>query len=469
MGLSAIAVHWAVGSYAWEMAALVMLGVSSGLFIVPLNAYLQQRSESEEKGRMIATNNFYNTVGLLLASAILWGLHDKLHIAPQKLVLWCGIVTLAGTVYIVRLVPEFLMRFLLWMTMHTIYKIRIEGRENIPLHGPALLVSNHVTHLDGFFIAACMQRFVRFMVWKVFCDMKVVGTLLRFSKAIPAGTTGPRDVVASIHAARKQLQAGHVVCIFSEGAISRTGNLLPFKRGMEKIVDGLDVPIIPVHLDGLWGSVFSFEGGKFFWKWPKKIPYPMTVSFGSPMPASSSAHQVRQAIAELASGAVMNRKSKGDQLHLRFIRAARKNWSRFAMADSTGRELTYGRALTGIADRFEMGATTIVRNDRSVVAFVMRWCAGESRDHDGGQGSGEFEFHRWAGGDDGGDRAMLHSKHRHVENFPEESRDRGNAGDGLSRRYFREVRLESIRAADGAVGSEMDDREKMLARIRWPP
>jgi acyl-[acyl-carrier-protein]-phospholipid O-acyltransferase / long-chain-fatty-acid--[acyl-carrier-protein] ligase len=346
MGLSAIFVSRSAHSFTLEVIALVLLGVSSGLFIVPLNAYLQQRSENEEKGRMIATNNFYNTLGLLLASAVLWGLHDKLHFAPEKLILWCGLVTLVATVFLIRAVPEFLMRFILWMTMHTIYRMKIIGRENIPLRGAALLVSNHVTHLDGFFIAACMQRFVRFMVWKVFCDMKVIGALLRFSKAIPAGTTGPRDVVASIRAAREKLKEGHVVCIFAEGSISRTGNLLPFKRGLEKIVDGLDVPIIPVHLDGLWGSVFSFEGGRFFWKWPKRFPFPMTVSFGAPMPSNSDAHQVRQAIAGLASDAVMDRKSRQDLLHLRFIRAARKNWSRFAMADSTGRELTYGRALT---------------------------------------------------------------------------------------------------------------------------
>jgi acyl-[acyl-carrier-protein]-phospholipid O-acyltransferase / long-chain-fatty-acid--[acyl-carrier-protein] ligase len=351
MGLSAIAVQAAVHSYTWSMVTLVLLGVSSGLFIVPLNAYLQQRSENQEKGRMIATNNFYNTLGLLLASAALWGLHDRMHIAPEKLILWVGIATLVATAYIVRLVPEFLVRFVLWMVTHTIYKIRIVGQENVPFRGPALLVANHVTHLDGFVVGACIQRFVRFMVWKPYYDMKALNWFFRFGKAIPVGTTGPRDVVASIRAAREQLMGGHVVCIFAEGAISRTGNLLPFKRGMEKIVDGLDnVPVIPVHLDRLWGSVFSFEGGKFFWKLPKRIPYPVTVSFGTPMPAVSNthrlnAHDVRQAIGELASDAVMNRKNAGDLLHLRFIRAARKNWSRFAMADSTGRELSYGRAL----------------------------------------------------------------------------------------------------------------------------
>src|SRR5579862_4369371 len=346
MGLSSIAVYAASHSYVASMFALAFLGLSSGLFIVPLNAYLQQRSENDEKGRMIATNNFYNTVGLLIASATLWGVHDRLHVAPDKLVLWFGAVTVLSTIYIVRLVPEYLIRFLLWMATHTIYKIRIAGEENVPRRGPALLVANHTSHLDGFLIGACVQRFVRFMVWKPYYEMKALNWFLRFAKAIPVGTSGPRDMVASIRAARHELENGHVVCIFAEGAITRTGNLLPFKRGMERMVDGLDVPIIPVHLDRLWGSIFSFESGRFFWKWPKRIPYPVTVSFGNPMPSNSNAHQVRQAIAELASDAVENRKTANDVLPLRFIRAARKNFSRFAMADSTGRELTYGRTLT---------------------------------------------------------------------------------------------------------------------------
>jgi acyl-[acyl-carrier-protein]-phospholipid O-acyltransferase/long-chain-fatty-acid--[acyl-carrier-protein] ligase len=346
MGFSCLALHAAQSSYEWSVFALAFLGLSSGLFIVPLNAYLQQRSESGEKGRMIATNNFYNTLGLLLASATLWSLHDGLGVSADKLVLWFGIATLAATVYITRLVPEFLVRFVLWMMTHTVFKIRIIGQENVPSRGPALLVSNHMSHVDGFLIGASIQRFVRFMVWKPFYEMKHLHWFFRLTKAIPVGTGGPRDVVASIQKAREEIQRGHAVCIFAEGAISRTGNLLPFKRGMERIAEGLDVPIIPVHLDRVWGSIFSFERGKFFWKWPKRAPYPVTISFGEPMPATSTAHDVRQAIAESGSDAVIYRKSRGDLLHLRFLRSARKNWSKFAMADSSGREFTYGQALT---------------------------------------------------------------------------------------------------------------------------
>ncbi|MCX6625576.1 MAG: MFS transporter, partial [Acidobacteria bacterium] len=338
---------WAVsGSYLLSVIALSLLGVASGIFIVPLNAYLQQRAESQEKGRMIATNNIWNTFGLLLASCVLWLLHDKLHVRPDRLILIFGVVTFGTTIYIVRVAPEFLVRFLLWMAAHTLYRIRITGRENMPLRGPALLVSNHVTFLDGFFITACMQRFIRFMIWKPYYEHSALRGFFRLAKAIPVGT-GPRDIITAFRAARLQLEQGHVVCIFAEGAITRTGNLLPFKRGLERVVNGLDVPVIPVHLDGLWESFFSFSEGRFFWKWPKRALAPITVSFGKPMAASTPVDLVRQAMLELGSEAVELRKRPSDTLPSRFARNAKRHWNRFAMADSSGRTLTYGQALTG--------------------------------------------------------------------------------------------------------------------------
>ncbi|HEV2446782.1 MAG TPA: acyl-[ACP]--phospholipid O-acyltransferase, partial [Candidatus Sulfopaludibacter sp.] len=347
IGLFCIAMGLAGHTYAGSLAILALLGISTGLFFVPLNAYLQQRSEAGEKGRIIATNNIYNTIGMLLAAGVPWLLHDRMHMRPDQIMVVFGGVTLLVTVYIVTVVDDYLIRFLLWMLTHTIFKIRIVGQENVPFRGPALLVSNHMSHVDGFLIGACVQRFIRFMVWKPYYQMKALNWFFRKTKAIPVGTGNPRESVEAIRAARQELAAGHVVCIFAEGAISRTGNMLPFKRGLEKIVAGTDVPIIPVHLDRLWGSIFSFEGGKFFWKWPKRIPYRVTVSFGTPMPATATAHEVRSAIQELASDATSYRQRPGDTLGRRVIRNARRHWSRFAMADSSGRELTYGRMLAG--------------------------------------------------------------------------------------------------------------------------
>src|SRR5580658_7515180 len=245
---------------------LTLLGLAAGLFIVPLNAFLQQRAGEREKGRLIATNNFYNTIGLLLATVLLWVMHDRLHIAPDRIILIFGFVTLAATVYIATAVDDFLVRFALWALTHTFFRIRIVGAENVPARGPALLVSNHVSYVDGFLIGACVQRFIRFMVLKHYCEMPALRPFLRRMNAIPVDPGNRRGIVESIRAARTELAAGHAVCIFPEGALTRTGNMGPFKRGLEKIVGGMEIPIIPVHLDRVWGSIFSFERGKYFWK-----------------------------------------------------------------------------------------------------------------------------------------------------------------------------------------------------------
>jgi acyl-[acyl-carrier-protein]-phospholipid O-acyltransferase/long-chain-fatty-acid--[acyl-carrier-protein] ligase len=334
-------------SFTLATAAVVLLAMASGLFVVPLYAFVQQRSDSTEKGRVVAANNFYQTIGMLLASGVMWLCYTKLHLGSEVILVGFGVSLVVVTAYILTVVPDFFVRFALWLLTHSLFRIKIRGAENVPFHGPALLVSNHMSHVDGFLIGACVQRFIRFMVWKPYYELKTLNWFFRLTNSIPVGTSGPRDMVESIRAARKEIAAGHVVCIFAEGAISRTGNMLPFKRGLEKIVDGTDVPIIPVHLDRMWGSIFSFERGKFFWKWPKSIPYPVTVSFGRALPSNTPAHQVRQAVQELAADATAHRVTPADTLPARFIRTARSNWRRFAMADSTGRQLTYGETLTG--------------------------------------------------------------------------------------------------------------------------
>lgn len=352
MGISALWLAFDGHSQTHALVALGFLGFFGGLFIVPLQALLQQKSDPALRGRIIASNNFVNVVGILLASGTAWVTANLLGWGPRMEVLAAGLATFAVTAFLVTLLPEFLIRFLLWMLTHSIYRIRIVGQENVPAKGPALLVCNHLSFADGLLVGACIQRFVRFMAWSGFFKSGPLAWLLRTMRAIPVAPG--KDTRRAIERARAELEAGHVVCIFAEGAISRTGNPLPFRRGLELIVGDLDVPVIPVHLDQVWGSIFSFKGGKFFWKLPDRLPRPVTVSFGRPLRRPNT-WQVRRAVLELGAHAWEHRPEAEDLVHARFLRTARRFWNRRALADSTGRKATFGQALIGsllLAKRF---------------------------------------------------------------------------------------------------------------------
>ncbi len=331
-------------SFAAAATCLMLAGFFGGLFAVPLNALLQQRSAGQEKGRLMATNNFLNMVGIMLASGALWLCTNVLEWSPDRILLVFGITTLIASVYLLSIVPEFMVRFSLWLLTHTLYRIRIVGQENVPFRGPALLVCNHISHVDGALVGACVQRFIRFLVYRPIYEHWALRWLMRLMKAIPV--SGGRDAQVALDVARRELEAGHVVCIFAEGSISRTGNMLPFKRGFERIVEGLDVPIIPVYLDRVWGSIFSFKGGHFFWKWPVRVPYPVSVAFGKPLPSTTTAAEARLAVQELACELALTRRRPDESLGRQFVRTAKHEWWSFAMADAMAKKpLTFGRVL----------------------------------------------------------------------------------------------------------------------------
>jgi acyl-[acyl-carrier-protein]-phospholipid O-acyltransferase/long-chain-fatty-acid--[acyl-carrier-protein] ligase len=345
MGICLALVAFSAPSYPHTAGAFVLLGFSAGLFAVPLNALLQQRSGKEEKGQLIATNNFLNTIGIALAAGVHWLMQSPLQLAPDTIILITGLCTIAGTITVLYLLPDYVARFIVWLITHTLYRIRIVGEENLPLHGRALLVSNHVSFVDALLIGACLPDFVRFMLHRDYYDLKTLNWFFRLMRSIPVSANNRRDIVESLKRARNELDKGHVVCIFAEGAISRTGHLLPFKRGFEKIVEGTNTPIVPVHLDQLWGSIFSYKDGRFFWKWPKRLPYPVTVSFGAPLPPGASVFAVRNAVLELESEAMEYRQSAKELLQVKFVEMAKRRWRSFCMADSAGTELTYGKTL----------------------------------------------------------------------------------------------------------------------------
>ena len=226
------------------------------------------------------------------------------------------------------------------------YRIRASGLENVPRNGPALLVSNHVSFIDAFLVGLASPRAIRFLVFRAYYDLPIVGLFFRAMGCIPiSGSDSPKALIESLRAARAALEQGSAICIFAEGEISRHGQMLRFKKGFERIVDGLDVPVVPVHLDQVWGNIFSFEGGRLLFKRPHTLPYPVTVSFGRALASTTQAFEVRQAILELGASAFARRLEQKPPLALAFYRQAKKHPLSFAIADSNGARLNYGQAL----------------------------------------------------------------------------------------------------------------------------
>src|SRR6202035_746498 len=254
--------------------------------------------------------------------------------------------TAVMTIYAVYLLPDSLLRLVLWMVTHSIYRIRVEGRENIPETGGALFVANHMSLVDALLLLASTDRPIRFLMYKGIYDRPFVKPGAKMIRAIPISSElRPREMLQSLREASNAIRAGEVVCIFAEGQITRTGQLLPFRRGLERIMKGVDAPIIPVNLDGVWGSIFSFERGRFLWKMPRRVPYPITVSFAKPMPSSSTAIEVRAAVQELHAASFAGRKHSMKTLDRAFVSTARRHPFRFMMADGKTPSVSFASAL----------------------------------------------------------------------------------------------------------------------------
>jgi acyl-[acyl-carrier-protein]-phospholipid O-acyltransferase/long-chain-fatty-acid--[acyl-carrier-protein] ligase len=348
LGVFGVFLYFAHHSFAQALAGHFMVGLSGGVFIIPLQSFLQARAGEHSKGRVIATSNVITFTGVVLGAGLFSVLSGSLHLLPNEILLVMSVISFAATAYILTVLPDFTVRLCLWLLAHTFYRIKIRGAENLPKRGPALLVCNHISYVDPFLIGACTQRFIHFLMYRRFYETTGIHWLAKLMGAIPIATDDPpRKVVESLREAQAGLKAGDLVCIFAEGAISRTGNLLRFRRGFERITRGMDVPIIPIHLDRVWGSIFSYDRGKFFFKWPRRIPYPVTLSIGPALSGDSTAFQVRLAVMKLSADAFARRDATQRPLPELFLDSARRNWRRFAMADSYGRQLNYGRTLVG--------------------------------------------------------------------------------------------------------------------------
>ncbi len=249
--------HWRV------MADLALLSLFAGLYSVPMYALIQLRSQPTHRARIIASNNILNAL-FMIVSAILAGALLKADFSIPQVFLFVGLANAVVAFYIFMLVPEYLLRFIALIASRCIYRFRVQGDENIPVQGAAVLACNHVSFIDPLLLMAASPRPIYFVMDHRIFRMPVLGWLFRLARAIPIAPRAedPAAYEAAFEAAARVLRNGDLLAIFPEGGITRDGELQPFKGGIMKILenaerDGLSVPVVPMALTNLWGSFFS--------------------------------------------------------------------------------------------------------------------------------------------------------------------------------------------------------------------
>lgn len=329
------------------LVMLAGLGFFAGFFDVPLAAMLQHRSPNEIKGGMMATTNTLTFGGIFVAGLLNLAL-SKAGVTTYQVFLLNGVISVTIGLYMCIRLPMMPLRAILWLLTNSIYRLRVLGAENVPLRGGALLVGNHVSFLDPGWVSAAVDRPIRFLAYRGYYDKWWINPIGKLFKAIPVSPDDPpRELIKTFEIAREAIKAGELVCLFPEGEITRLGTMMSFRKGFEHIMRGVDAPIIPFYLDGLWGSLFSFSRQRFFRKRPEAFPYRVTIGFGKPINEKVTNFELRQIVQELGAETYAQRQMPYDLLHRGFVRCARRNLRLLAVGDARSGDVSYIRALAG--------------------------------------------------------------------------------------------------------------------------
>ncbi|MHA6161479.1 MFS transporter [Pseudomonas sichuanensis] len=252
----------------WIMASIVGLGIFGGFYIVPLYALIQARTAEGERARVIAANNILNALFMVVSAIVTIVLLSLAKLSIPQLFLVVSLLNIAVNAYIFRIVPEFTMRFLIWLLSHSMYRVQHRELERIPDEGAALLVCNHVSFVDALLIGGAIRRPIRFVMYYKIYNLPVLNFIFRTAGTIPIAGRGEDEAIYERAFARikQYLAEGELVCIFPEGKLSADGEIDVFKGGVSRILSESPVPVIPLALQGLWGSFFSRDPNKGFFK-----------------------------------------------------------------------------------------------------------------------------------------------------------------------------------------------------------
>lgn len=288
---------WAV------LGDILGIGVFGGFYIVPLYALIQARTEEDKRARVIAANNILNALFMVVAAVVSILLLSVARLSIPQLFLVLSLMNVAVNVYIFRIVPEFTMRFLVWLLSHSMYRVDHQNLEAIPDEGPAVLVCNHVSFVDALLIAGSIRRPVRFVMYYKIFRLPVLNFIFRTAGAVPiaARHEDERIYEEAFRRVAQYLKDGEVVCIFPEGKLTADGEMNEFRGGVERIIEETPVPVIPMALQGLWGSFFSRDPDKGFFRrfWSR-----VRLVAGQPLPPQEAGRLHLQAqVADLRGNA----------------------------------------------------------------------------------------------------------------------------------------------------------------------
>ncbi|MCH5374450.1 MAG: MFS transporter, partial [Planctomycetes bacterium] len=331
--------------YLWACLWLFGLGLAAGLYDIPLLAFLQDRAPAESRGRVLAAYNFLAFSGMFLTSGLFSLLTGPLGLSARQIFLFAGVATLGVVAFLVYLIPLPLVRVLVRATFRTLYRVHIYGVENVPEKGGAILVSNHISWIDGLLMCYACPRRLHMLADAVNLQAPLIRRLSRDGGAVVFSPDDRRSIIQAVRRVRQLLHEGRLVHVFAEGGISRTGQILGFNAGFLTMMKGTGAPVIPVCSHGLWGSIFSFSGGRFFRKWPRFRRLPVTIEYGSPMDEPVHVEAVRASVQRLVARAAMRPEQEPLAPPRQLLRVCRRNARRPKAIDSRSGSISGGGLL----------------------------------------------------------------------------------------------------------------------------
>ncbi|MGI9874623.1 MFS transporter [Vibrio chagasii] len=285
----------------WPLFAyLLLLGISGGIFIVPLYSLMQLRAQPDERAQVIAGLNIYNSLFMVGSAVMGIVCLSVLELSIPQLFILLALLNTFVMLYLFYQVPIYAFRFFTWVVTHTMYRVKHKNLHNLPENGGALIVCNHVSYMDALLLSAVCPRLIRFVMEEDYAKLPPLRRFLKRAGVIPISSTNRRSIRNAFNEVEQALHEGHIVCIFPEGKLTSDGEVAEFMRGMELIIRRSPVPVIPMALKGLWGSYFSRYKGRACKGLPTRFWTKLEIEAGEPIsPTDASCETLRQAVADL--------------------------------------------------------------------------------------------------------------------------------------------------------------------------